>query len=329
MKVTIAGSSPIFPKRNVMKTKLVAFVAVGLIVSAWLLINFRNNAAVYKNTIDMTFVRIQGGSFGMGYENDKKTIETLEGYYSDFLGETYYQQVTINQTFWMSQFEVTHEQFRRFADDTGYLTDNETTGRSQNWRVNDLPMRGDHPVTNVSCNDAIAFCKWLSEKEGKHYRLPTEAEWEFACRGGTTTLFSFGDDPSLFPRYGNIADERFRNSDLRQTRLDLQHNYSCPWNDGYEYVAPVGSYLSNALGLYDMHGNVSEICSDSYRTYVNGEPDRTYLERCVVRGGCWGSWEMLSTSFYRHDQDRGFGTDKTGFRVVLEQRTMSKPDLDE
>jgi len=115
----------------------------------------------------------------------------------------------------------------------------------------------DHPVVNVSWNDAMAFCNWLSGKEEKTYRLPTEAEWEYACRAGTTTRYYSGDDPESLAQVGNLADAAFK-AKFRDREWTIKAS------DGYVFTAPVGKFRPNAFGLYDMHGNASQWCADRY-----------------------------------------------------------------
>src|SRR5439155_6801275 len=126
-----------------------------------------------------------------------------------------------------------------------------------NWNNPGFPVADDHPVCNVTWNDAQMFCKWLSEKEGLDYRLPTEAQWEFACRAGTITNFSSGSDPSSLQGVANIPDATPRTAEPSIT-------WAQPWSDGFTFTAPVGSLKSNAFGLFDMHGNACEWCEDFY-----------------------------------------------------------------
>jgi formylglycine-generating enzyme len=107
----------------------------------------------------------------------------------------------------------------------------------------------------VSWNDAVAFCEWLGKKEGKNYRLPTEAEWEYACRAGTTTRYFCGDDAEALPEVGNVMD-----ATAREKYPDWKSTIS--GFDGFVSTAPVGKFRANAFGLYDMHGNVCEWCAD-------------------------------------------------------------------
>ena len=173
-------------------------------------------------------------------------------------------------------------------------------------------------MVNVSWNDAVAFCKWLGKKEGKTYRLPTEAEWEYACRAGTTTRYYSGDDPETLVKVGNVADAAFKNKfpDWIGTLKA---------SDGYVFTAPVGQFKPNAFGLYDMHGNASQWCADWYGADYYGkspvdDPKGPDAGRCrVLRGGTWNNGACFVRSAARYwlsPDDRHF---ITGFRVARTQ----------
>ncbi len=159
------------------------------------------------------------------------------------------------------------------------------------------------PVDNVSWDDANEFCQRLSLYTGRKYRLPSEAEWEYACRAGTTTAYSWGDE----------IDRRVVNY------FDLD-----PDNDEEFGAKPVGSYEPNAFGLYDMHGNVFELCQDRWHYDYEGAPndgsawiDRAENpERIVIRGGSFDYYEDNCRSSYRSETDREYRYHGTGFRVV-------------
>ena len=160
-----------------------------------------------------------------------------------------------------------------------------------------FPQPDEHPVVNVSWNDAVAFCQWLSRSEGKTYRLPTEAEWEYACRAGTTSRYYIGDEPEKLAEVGNTEDAAY-----------LRIFGSPPWailaDDGYAFTAPVGRFRPNAFGLYDMHGNASQWCSDwwGYDYYqscpLDDPPGPAKSDSRVHRGGGWhgGPCECRSAS---------------------------------
>jgi formylglycine-generating enzyme required for sulfatase activity len=185
----------------------------------------------------------------------------------------------------------------------------EYTWKNVGWEQTD-----EHPVVNVTWNDAVAFCRWLSKKEGRTYRLPTEAEWEYACRAGTTTRFFSGDDENTLKDVANVADQSFKPIDPGATWA--------PWHDGYPFTAPVGRFKPNAFGLYDMQGNVWQWCSDWYsKDYYKNSPRQdppgpdTPGAR-VVRGGSFGTYAARYRSAYRHFDGQGDRWPGLGFRVV-------------
>jgi formylglycine-generating enzyme required for sulfatase activity len=244
-------------------------------------------------------------------------------------------EVRITRPFYMGAHEVTIGQFRRFVEETGYLTEPERDGtggygvdlktkawsdgrrKEYSWRDPGFPQRDDHPVVNITWADAVAFCAWLSRKEGRTYRLPTEAEWEYACRAGTTTRYSFGDDPELLPKYANTYDA----SGARE--FPEWAKWAVKGDDGYPFTAPVGSFLPNAFGLYDMHGNAWEWCSDWYgEVYYSRSPveDPQGPETGTLRarrGGGWHVWPMYCQSWYRNYNTPQSRYLNLGMRVVL------------
>ncbi len=213
-------------------------------------------------------------------------------------------KVTISKPFYLGRREITVAQFRRFVEETGYTTDAEKgTGfqgafgwnrdamefkmnEKYSWRNTGFPQSDTHPVVNVSWNDAMEFCKWLSRKEGKTCRLPTEAEWEYACRAGTTTSYGHGNDPEGSAKVGNVADAAFE-AQFPELKGVIKTN------DGYAYTSPVGSFLPNPFGLCDMHGNVWEWCADWYdveyyaKSPTNDPGGPATGEERVYRGGGW------------------------------------------
>jgi serine/threonine protein kinase len=219
--------------------------------------------------------------------------------------------VRISKPFYLGAHEVTVAQFRAFADATGYKTYAErdplggkvwnpqqrrTDQRPDvNWRSPGYPQTEQHPVACVTWHDATAFCRWLSERDGKTYRLPTEAEWEYACRAGTTTAFN----------YGPMPDKEKMNAAIRGT-------------------TPVGSFRPNAFGMYDMHGNVYEWCLDGRRTYAAGVaidprgPDDP-SDR-VIRGGAYSSGGPVLRSDGRSTAQVDHAYSGNGLRVLLECR---------
>ena len=174
-------------------------------------------------------------------------------------------------------------------------------------------------MVNVSWNDAMAFCKWLSRKEGNAYRLPTEAEWEYACRAGTTTRYYSGDDPETLAEVGNVADATLFKAKLPGVKSSIKAS------DGYVFTAPVGKFKPNPFGLYDMHGNAWQWCADWYGAeYYAKSPvaDPTGPDSGdgrVLRGGSWAVAPSGARSAVRYGTSPGNLNLATGFRVARTQ----------
>ncbi len=275
-----------------------------------------------KNSIGMTFKLIPPGEFMMGSSDDDSGARD---------DEKPQHQVRITRPFYLGATEVTVGQFRSFVDATGYKTDaekdaqggfgfNEETKKVEqyprfSWRNPGFEQTDEHPVVIVSRTDAVAFADWLSTKEGKTYRLPTEAEWEYACRAKTTTKFSSGDDPESLAAVGNIADETLREKLPNRT-------WAIAARDGYIFSAPVGRFQPNAFGLRDMHGNVNEWCSDGYdadyykQSPADDPPGASAEASWVCRGGDMGSGPDECRSAYRRRYTPS-RPGMIGFRLVL------------
>ncbi len=222
--------------------------------------------------------------------------------------------VQISRPFYLGACPVTRSQFRRFVEDKQYKTEAEKGpepgaygwnpdtrsyefNAKYSWRNVGFEQTDEHPVVNVSWNDAVAFCQWLSNREGSTYRLPSEAEWEYACRAGSTTRYYSGDDPETLARVANVAD-----ASAKANFPKLKHTIRA--KDGYVFTSPVGSFKPNAFGLYDMHGNVWQWCSDWYATvYYIGKPvdpvGPDYGQYRVLRGGSWNNWPIRCRSAAR------------------------------
>jgi formylglycine-generating enzyme required for sulfatase activity len=227
---------------------------------------------------------------------------------------------------------VTVGQFRRFVTATDYRTEGEADNQGgwglnpktrrvegrkpeYTWRNPGLPQTDDHPVVNVSWNDAVAFCRWLSHKEGKTYRLPTEAEWEYACRAGTTTRYNDGDDATNLGRRCRIFDAPGK---------DFAHVQKLAYPEGTKFTAAGGSFPANRFGLYDMHGNVWEWCEDWYDEdyYAHSPvddpkgPEKGHLR--VRRGGGWNTFPLFARASFRNWNNPESRCVNLGFRVARE-----------
>jgi formylglycine-generating enzyme required for sulfatase activity len=267
---------------------------------------------------------IPAGTFRMGSPAEDKDAEADEGP----------QHVVRIGAFFLGVTEVTRGQFRRFVDETGYKTEAEKDGEGgwgwnqekrvfepdaiYTWLTPGFEQTDEHPVVNVSWNDAVAFCEWLSRVEGQTYRLPTEAEWEYACRARTETKYFSGSDPESLATVGNIADATGRTK-----YPDWPGAIGA--RDGFVYTAPAGQFRPNAFGLYDMHGNVWEWCRDGYDPeYYERSPEEDpsgssqAVER-VIRGGCWDDDPRECRSASRSRDAPNSRNDLLGFRVARVQ----------
>ena len=166
-------------------------------------------------------------------------------------------------------------------------------------------------MVGVSWTDAAEFCRWLSRKEHGEYRLPTEAEWEYACRAGTTTRYHNGDDPEALVQVANVADA---------TAKGRFPTYYVNATDGFVFTAPVGLFRPNAFGLYDMHGNASQWCADWYGGYTNSPVDDPTGpkngDHRVQRGGSYFSRPDVDRSARRNGYAPDYNTPDAGFRVL-------------
>jgi formylglycine-generating enzyme required for sulfatase activity len=246
--------------------------------------------------IGLDMMSIPGGTFLMGSPDDEP---------ERFDAESPQHEVTVSP-FFMGRYPITQAQWREVANwmaVAGYpLFDRE---------LNPDPayFKGDNrPVEQVTWDDATEFCQRLSAKTGKTYRLPSEAEWEYACRAGTTTPFHFGDWPSVT---------------LMNYAGNFTYNES-PEGEYREQTVEVGSFPSNSFGLHDMHGNVYEWCEDDWHNSYEGaltdgsawtEENRTETKR-LLRGGSWDDNPGGCRSAMRDDDSRGLRSDNLGFRVV-------------
>ncbi|MDB9455653.1 SUMF1/EgtB/PvdO family nonheme iron enzyme [Dolichospermum circinale] len=250
------------------------------------IVNLENHQAKYfkedlGNGITLEMVQIPGGSFMMGSPESEK---------DRYNNESPQHQVNV-PGFSMGKFVVTQEQYQQImGKNPSYFTE----------------KGAKRPVEKVSWNNAVEFCQKLSEKTGREYRLPSEAEWEYACRGGTTTPFYFGETIT---------------TDL--ANYNGTYTYASePKGKSLGQTTEVGSFPPNSFGLYDIHGNVWEWCQEDWHdNYANAPKDVSAWTSQSgnskrLRGGSWFSLPVHCRSASRYSDDAGFGFYYNGFRVV-------------
>jgi formylglycine-generating enzyme required for sulfatase activity len=269
------------------------------------------------NSIGMKLRLIPPGKFVMGSSNEEIDFwfkQNVADWVKEPLpSEGPQHEVEITQPFYIGQTEVTVGQFRQFVKATGYQTQAEREGGAYrhfpigdwkmyadaNWLNPGFGQTDDHPVVCVSWHDAVEYCNWLSKQEGKPYRLPAEAEWEYSCRAGSKGRWSFGDDDGDLSKYARIGP-------------------NSQW-----HTWPMAGLKPNAWGLHDMHGNVWELCQDLYDAnyYQTGPPKDPPGPGAgsarVTRGGSWCDDPVSCRAPFRCRVDPGRPDDNIGFRVVL------------
>ena len=270
--------------------------------------------------IEPVLVTVPSGSFLMGDEQGEDTKPV--------------HKVTLPE-FSLGKYEVTVKEFRRFIEATGYQAPSKCTHQLNNWFVdtkggswddNFLNTSEFQPVNCIGWKAADAYTKWLAKETGKPYRLPSEAEWEYAARGGTTTKFYFGDDPEQTKvcDYENTADLAGENILQRDTNSSYVNFYNDKSNcvDHSGYASIVGMYKPNPFGLHDMVSNVVEFLADCYQDNYQGAPTdgSAWLagkcESRATRGGSW-HWNTFEIS-RRGGMPDDFVGGVEGFRVALD-----------
>jgi formylglycine-generating enzyme required for sulfatase activity len=252
----------------------------------------------FTNSMGMEFLLIPAGKFSMGSPGGEAGRGENEGPQ---------REVQITKPFYMGKYEVKVSEFREFVKAAQFKTDAETNGGAYvwvkdkwqrkegvNWMNPGFTQKDDHPVICLAWSDAVEYGKWLAKKTGHAYRLPTEAEWEYACRAGTQQGYSFGPDARELSKYAWYVD-----------------------NAGGK-THPVGQKKPNPWGLFDMHGNVREWCQDWYGKYAAGTAvDPSGPLRSAVRVLRGGSWSSPATDLRCAERRNGFGgSDRAGFRLV-------------
>ncbi len=265
--------------------------------------------------VAMKLVSIPAGEFSMGSNQETPAEQPV-------------CQVRIEKPFFMGATEVTLEQYRQFDPDylNGVYDMHYKDQVKRGYYMNDM----EYPVIRVSWDKAMKFCQWLSAKTGRKVTLPTEAQWEWACRAGASTPLSFGNLDTEFSQFANMADITVKEMAVSGVNpkpianpnphvdFELKDPRS---NDGALHLAKVASYQPNAWGLFDMHGNAAEWTRSEYRPYPYNDADgrnQSNAGKKVVRGGSWHDRPFRATSSYRLGYPTWQRVYHTGFRVIVE-----------
>ena len=275
----------------------------------------------------------------MGSTEQERTWALAHGGYSEWLNkETNPTTVSLTYEYLIANTEVTVAQYRQFVKSTGYKADayrgnlpltwdNSKKGwrreKGRTWENPTIEQGDQHPVVCLTWSDANAFCEWLTKKErsigligtNQQYRLPTEAEWQYACLGTSNTYYAWGNDPSNALLHANVIDA------TPQPDGSVSEVPHYPWLDGYFFTAPVASFKPTQHGLFDVHGNAWEWCHNWYYPYPGGketDPMGPAIgKQRVMRGGSWDNYTATFRANSRRVVRSNFSSDTTGFRIVL------------
>jgi formylglycine-generating enzyme required for sulfatase activity len=265
-------------------------------------------------------VVVQQGSFTMGVPAGEENLP------EPYSGHSVPQHlVTIRHRFAIGKFDVTRDEYAQFVAETNRqdpdscvtvnASGTDFIPSNGNWHSPGFPQTGRDPVVCVGWDDAQAYVSWLSAKTGHVYRLPTEDEWEYAARAGTTTARYFSDSPAEFCRYTNVADLDFGEQHPGETG-------SLPCRDGYAFTSPVGSFPPNQYGVHDMLGDVMNWTADCWNANYSGAPidGAAWLtgdcSRRVVHGGSWDMDIRAVRSAMRRGLRTSSRNTTLGFRVA-------------
>lgn len=271
-----------------------------------------------------SMVVVPAGSFMMGSPDNED---------DRFSNEGPRHRVSFERGFALGQTEVTVAEFRTFIQDTGYRTDAERAGSSRVYdprsgrmdRQNRItwehdyvgdPADDDLPVVHVSWNDAQAYARWLSEQTGRNYRLPSEAEFEYALRAGSQSRYWWGEGSP-----GSVVENLTGDGDSSPTNARWNVAFR-RYSDGYWGPAPVGSFDTNPFGLHDMGGNVMEWTDDCWHdSFVRAPGDGSAwinpgCDRRVIKGGAWSSTPAMARSAFRLSSVPDSTDMRVGFRLA-------------
>jgi formylglycine-generating enzyme required for sulfatase activity len=274
-------------------------------------------------------IDIPAGGFWMGTAAADRLIDPRTG--KPAKNDSPQHKVTISQTIAFGKYEVSGGEFGNFVAATGYQPegpcmefgpeDSFSISDEFDWYNTGFAQSNSSPVTCVSFFDAQAYADWLSSVTGQYYRLPSEAEWEYAARAGANTPYHWGDDPTLACDYANVRSPGANTISKRQAESDIADGFPC--DDGYAHSSPVGSFAPNQFGLHDMQGNAWEWVSDcNHKNYegapIDGSPwlDTRGCQFGVIRSGSFLNRVERSSTTVRAGRPREGRATNMGFRVV-------------
>jgi len=268
--------------------------------------------------ITLELVRIPAGSFVMGNDHG-------------YTNERPAHSVAIDEAFWMGRFEITNRQYACFDPDHDSGLETGEAYQFGDYERGHPLRRPEQPVVRVSWHQAIAFCNWLSSRTGLRFTLPTETQWEYACRSGGSSPLWYGTLDDDFSHSANL-------SDATHYTVDYPHVPSAvpPWrpadtrfDDGWRVSAPVGTFQPNPWGLFDMHGNVAEWTRSTYRPYslASGHDRNNHTDRKTVRGGSWLDRPRRARSAFRTHYEPSQAVHDVGFRVMCEDVALKPPEI--
>ena len=274
------------------------------------------------NGVSMDLVLIPAGAFVMGSADGAADEQPPS-------------RVQVEEAYWMGTVEVTNAQYAQFDPDhdSGFIDqankDHTTPGYSA--------QAPNNPVIRISWSEAMAFCKWLTEKTGQPCTLPTESQWEWACRAGSDGPFWYGNMDADFSKCANLADQSIKLLAVQGINPQPIPNPTpfqdflpkdARFDDGAKIVTEVAKYQPNPWGLFDMHGNVAEWTVSSYRPYPYADGDgrntADSADKKVVRGGSWFDRPFRATASYRLGYDAWQPVYNVGFRVVMKAQNTAQ-----
>ena len=308
---------------------VLAFIAAAATASA---ADSHKPGAVFRDCADCPeMVALAAGSFVMGSTEEETKKAGLPEEHG--ARERPAHTVTFKKPFAIGKFELTLDEYTAFATATNRAAiDNCTTWdtaaskwgplKSATWKTPGYEQTGRFPVGCVTIADARAYAAWLAQKTGKPYRIPSEAEWEYAARAGTRTMLPWADTQDNICARANVSDLTRMETHTAAEREATRY-FEC--RDGFVYSAPVGSFPPDPWGLYDMVGNIWEWTEDCFIPHYNGAPtdgsvwrDPKQCDRLIVRSGGWYSRNWFARPAGRSRENPEYLSSTLGIRVVRE-----------